>query len=59
MGSPKLSFFLVDRGVPRSTLGRFRTRAHMGLGERFHFGPVLLFVVGLGWEGERFVVNVA
>lgn len=56
MDSPKLSFF-VRLGSEYDTF-RHRTRNKMLLGDGFFVDYNLYEVVGLGWEGDRFIVNL-
>ena len=54
MYRPYLSFFLRYIGEGPEYDTRFRTRQDVVLGG--YIGDFL--VVGLGWEGDRFVVNI-
>lgn len=54
MEKPKLSFYIAIDGE----LVRYRTRSYMGLGAPVELHGIPFRVVGLGWEGDQFVVDV-
>ena len=54
---PRLSFFVRNLGVYRDHTW-LRTRHRFVLGEDIDIDGVVGEVVGLGWEGDRFIVHV-
>ena len=54
--NPKLSYFVRD-GF-RRTLYRIRTRLLLRMGNPMPYYYPVGKIVGFGWEGDKFVVNV-
>jgi hypothetical protein len=61
MSSDYLSYFVRYCACPREPLERVRTRLRLRLGNEMpytRYGGHIYVIVGMGWEGDKFVVNV-